>query len=150
VIRGALSHGFAAFASVVLLTLLPTVGYALLAAMSLATEGNMGGPVNLVLVPAASLVGALAFTTLSMVLCLFAQLARRRRSFAAWVPAALAFVAGGLLGLVAALAKGAPDLVKPAAAGGVLFGLAFNAYWLPFSAAHALLGRLGRRPPSGT
>jgi hypothetical protein len=149
-IRGVLSHGFAAFASVVLLTLLPTVGYALLAALSLATEGNMGGPLNLILVPAASLVGALAFTTLSMVLTLVAQLARRRRGFTAWVPAVLAFVAGGLLGLVAALAKGAPDLAKSAAAGGVLFGLAFNAYWLPFSAAHALLGRLGRRPPPGT
>jgi hypothetical protein len=146
VIRGFLSHGMALFASVVLLTLLPTVGYALLAAMSLATEGNMGGPLNLLLVPAASLVGALAFTALSAVLALLAQLARRKRPFGSWLPAVLAFVAGGLLGVVAALAKGAPDLVKAAAAGGVLFGLAFNAYWLPFSAVHALLGRRRRSP----
>jgi len=80
---------------------------------------------------------------------LLVRFAQARRFFRGWVPAVLSFLAGGLLGLVAALFKGAPDLAKPAAAGALLFGLAFNAYWLPFSAAHALLGRLGKRRPSG-
>lgn len=146
-IRGLLSHGVAVVSSLVLLTLLPTVAYALLAALSLATEGNMGGPLNLLLVPAASLVGAVAFTALSAVLTFLAQLARRRRAFGAWLPAVLAFVAGGLLGLAAAAGKGAPGLVNPALAGALLFGLAFNAYWIPFSAVHALLGRIGGRTP---
>ena len=79
----------------------------------------------------------------------FLRFAQARRFFRAWVPAVLSFLVGGLLGLVAALFKGVPDLAKPAAAGALLFGLAFNAYWLPFSAAHALLGRLGKRRPSG-
>lgn len=145
-IRGALSHAFAALASVVLLTLLPTVGYALLAALSLATQGDMGGPLNLLLVPAASFVGALAFTVLAGVLTLLVQLAERRRAFGAWVPACAAFLAGGLLGLAAALARGAPAPLRSVLSGALLFGLAFNAYWLPFSAARALLGRRGRRP----
>lgn len=145
-IRGLVSHAAAALASVVLLTLLPTVGYALLAALSLATEGDMGGPLNLVLMPVASLVGALAFTAFSGLLTLLVQAARRKRWFGAWLPAALACVCGGLLGTLAALAKGAPSPGKAAIAGAVLFGLAFNAYWLPFAGAHALLGRLWRSP----
>jgi len=143
-IRGFLSHAVAAVASVVLLTLLPTAAYALLAAMSLATQGDMGGPLNVILVPAASLVGALAFTAFSLVVALLIRFAQARRPFRGWVPAALAFVAGGLMGLVAALFKGAPDIAPPAAAGALLFGLAFNAYWLPFLAAHGLLGRAWR------
>ena len=148
-IRGFLSHGVAVVASVVLLTLLPTAGYALLMALSLATEGDMGGPMNLILVPAASLVGALAFTAFSLVATLLIQFARRRRGFPAFVPAVLALLAGGLLGLAVALGKGAPGLTKPAVAGALLFGLAFNAYWLPFSAAHALLGRFGKKALPG-
>ena len=149
-IRGLFSHGVAALVSVALLTLLPTVGYALLAALSLATEGNMGGPLNLLLVPAASLVGAVAFTAFSGLLTLLGQAARKRRGFGAWVPATLAFVAGALLGTLAALAKGAPAPGKAAIAGALLFGLAFNAYWLPFAAVHALLGRLWRSATPGT
>jgi hypothetical protein len=145
-IKGLLSHAFAALASVVLLTLLPTLGYALLAALSLATQGDMGGPLNLLLVPAASLIGALAFTALSFVLTLMLQLAERRRALGVWLPALLAIVAGGLLGLAAALARGEPGLGRAAFAAALLFGAAFNAYWLPFSAARALLERRPPRP----
>jgi hypothetical protein len=150
VIRGFLSHAVAVPVSVALLTLLPTVAYALLAALSVATEGNMGGPLNLLLVPVASLVGAVAFTAFSALLALLAQAARKRRGLGAWVPAALAFVVGARLGTLAALAKGAPSPGKGAVVGGFLFGLAFNAYWLPFAGVHALLGRLGRSPSPGT
>ena len=127
-IRGFLSHAVAVPVSVVLLTLMPTVAYALLAALSLATEGNMGGPLNLLLVPAASLVGALAFTAFSGVLTLLAQLARKRLGLGAWVPALLAFAAGAALGTLASLAKGSPTPGKGAIVGALLFGLAFNAY----------------------
>jgi putative exporter of polyketide antibiotics len=149
-IRGLTSHAVAALVSVVLLTLLPTVAYALLAALSLATEGNMGGPLNLLLMPVASLVGAVAFTAFSGLLTLLAQAGRRRWGFGAWVPAALGFVAGALLGTLAALAKGAAAPGRAAVAGALLFGLAFSAYWLPFAAVHALLGRLWRSPSPGT
>jgi hypothetical protein len=145
-IRSLASHAVAALVSVLLLTLLPTVGYALLAALSLATEGNMGGPLNLLLVPAASLVGAVSFTACSGVLTLFAQAARKRRGFGAWLPAALALLVGALLGALAALAKAAPT-GRAAVAGALLFGLAFNAYWLPYAGVRSLLGRLLRSPP---
>jgi len=145
-IRGLLSHAVAALASLVLLTLMPTVAYALLAAMSLATQGDLGGPLNLILVPAASLVGALAFTAFSFVVVLLVRAAQKRRGFGAWLPAAGAFLLGGALGLLAAAARSTPGLARPALAGALLFGLAFNAYWLPFSSVHALLGRLRRKP----
>jgi hypothetical protein len=145
VIKGFVSHVVAFITSVVSLTLLPTVGYTFLLAMSLATQADMGGPLNLILVPAASFVGAAAITLLCSLITLLIQFARRRYSLALWIPSLLSFVLGAGLGVGLGALRGSSALPKCGALGSVLLGLIFNVYWIPFCATGALLSRLGAR-----
>jgi hypothetical protein len=143
VIRGLVSHAVAILASVATLTVLPTVGYALLAALSLATAGGGGRPLNVILVPAASFVAGAAITLLSCVVTLVIQWARTKNPITVWIPILFSLALGAALGSLLDLLRGTGHPLRVAVLGAALVGLAFNAYWIPFSIASALLSRRG-------
>lgn len=129
-------HLLAAACSTVFVAAVPVIAYGVLVVVGIALYGDMGGPLNFIVVPILSVFLGVATTVLVYVpLCLGCEFWRRRSRVPVWLPPLL-FFAGSLL-VFSALFLGVPPPpwvhLGVATALGAFFTVGFGIYWLVLS-----------------
>jgi hypothetical protein len=142
-------HLFAAACSAVFVAAGPVIAYGVLVVVGVAFYGDMGGPLNFIIVPVLSVFLGVATTLLVYVpLCLGFEFWRRRSRMPVWLPP-LPFFAGCLLFFSALFLRVPPP---PFVHMGVAFALAafftvgFSIYWLVSSFSDMIVSWFRKSP----
>lgn len=134
-------HLLAAACSTVFVAAVPVIAYGVLVIVGIAFYGDMGGPLNFVIVPMLSVFLGLATTLLVYApLCLGCEFWRRHSRVPVWLPP-LPFFAGSLLFFSALfLQVPPPPLVHIAVATALsaFFTVGFCIYWLVLSFSYMI------------
>lgn len=142
-------HFLAAACSAVFVTAVPIVVYGVLVIVGVAFYGDMGGPLNFIIVPVLSVFLGVATTLLVYVpLCLGFEFWRRRSRLPIWLPPLL-FFAGSLLFFSALFLRVPPPPfihVGVAIAFAGFFTVGFCIYWFISSFSDIIVSLFRRKP----
>jgi hypothetical protein len=155
-------HVLAAICSTVFVTAVPIIAYGILVIIGVTLYGDMGGPLNFIIVPILSFLLGAAITSLVYApLSLIFEFAQKRSHIPTWVPPLLFFTASFLILLALFLREPPPPLVLIAVTLGfaLFFTIGFCIYWLTttFSdmsisfirkMANKAMQRIGHKPAS--
>ena len=144
ILVGFLPHLLASMICVVVFTASPIVLYGLIVLISMIENGDMGGPLNFIIVPVFSIILAL-FTTFILLLPITATLQwiSSRLKFSRWIPLVGIFPASFAVFSVVIFTVFKPENVNLTLAlllvWCVIGSICFALYWIPLNIAETIL-----------
>jgi hypothetical protein len=144
ILVGLLPHVLASVICVVIFTATPIVLYGLIVVISMIANGDMGGPLNFIIVPVFSVILAL-FTTFILLLPITATLQwiSSRLKFSRWIPLIGIFPASFAVFSVVTFTIFKPENVNLTLmlllVWCVIGSICFALYWIPLNIAETLL-----------